>query len=104
MEAIRTRTTAPVHSGRFALARVVALAGKAVAALIVVGIVLVVFEADPRNEIVEWLVDAAHWLVGPFRGLFDLDSHKWQVGVNWGLAAVAYLAASRVIVRLLTAR
>jgi len=91
----------PVRSGGFAIARVVMLAGSIVAALIVAGILLVVFEANPRNDIVEWVTDAARWLAGPFRDLFTIDSHKWHVAVNWGLAAFVYLAISRIVARLL---
>ena len=63
-------------------------------------ILLVVLDANPRNEIVDGVPTP---LAGgaPFHGLFDLESGEWQVAVNWGLAAVAYYALSRVIVRLL---
>ena len=101
MEAIRTRTRTPAHSGSFALARAVRLAGSLVAGLIVVGILLVVLDATTGNDIVNWLTDAARWLAGPFQGLFDLKSSDAQVVVNWGLAAVVYFAVSRVIARLL---
>ena len=101
MEAARTGRAAPVRSARFALARLVGLVGSALAVLIGAGILLVVLDANPRNEIVEAVTDAARWLAGPFHGLFDLKSSEWQVAVNWGLAGAAYYALSRVIVRLL---
>ena len=101
MEAVRTRTVTPVRRGGFALARAVMLAGSVVAGLIVVGILLVVLEANRANDIVNWLIEAARWLAGPFHGLFDLKSSEWQTAVNWGLAAVAYFAVSRVVARLL---
>ncbi len=101
MEAMRTRTVTPIHSGRFTLARVVALIGSLVAAVIVIGILLVVFDASARADVVEWLTDAARWLAGPFHGLFNLDSNKWQTAVNWGLAAIVYFAISRLVARAL---
>ena len=101
MEAMRTRTVTPVHSGALALARIVRLVGSIVAGLIVVGILLIVLDANPANDLVNWLSNAARWLAGPFHGLFDLKSNEWQVAVNWGLAAIAYLALSRVVARLL---
>lgn len=101
MEAARTRSVTPIRSGRFALARIVGLAGAAVAIAIVAGILLVVLEANPSNGVVELVTDVARWLSGPFHGLFDLDSNKWQVAVNWGLAAVVYYAIARLVVRLL---
>lgn len=101
MEATRTRFSTPVHSGLFTLARLVAFVGSVVAGLIVVGILLVVFDASTQADVVEWLTDAARWLSSPFHGLFDLNSEKWQTAVNWGVAAVVYFAISRVIARLL---
>jgi hypothetical protein len=101
MEATRTRTVGPVSSGLFTLARMVALIGSLVAAVIVIGILLVVLEASADADVVQWITDAAEWLVGPFQGLFNLDSEKWQTAVNWGLAAVVYFAISRMIARLL---
>lgn len=102
MEAMRTNTATPVHSGSggFALARVVTLIGSVVAGVIVVGILLIVLGADPANDLVNWISNAARWLAGPFHGLFDLDSHKWQITVNWGLAAIVYYAISRALARL----
>lgn len=94
MEASRTR------SGAVQLARIITLIGSIVAALIVIGILLVVLEANPDNSLVEWLTDAARWLAGPFRELFQLDDNKLQVAINWGLAAVVYLVVSRLIARL----
>jgi hypothetical protein len=99
MEAMRTRTVRPVQSGRVMLARLVALVGSLVAGLIVVGILLVVFDASTSADVVEWLTDAARWLAGPFHGLFNLDSSDWRTVVNWGLAAVVYFAISRVVAR-----
>ena len=101
MEATRTRTVSPIGSGLITLARVVALIGSLVAAVIVIGILLVVLDANTSTDIVKWITDAAKWLVGPFEGLFNLDSAKWQTAVNWGLAAVVYFAISRVIARVL---
>jgi hypothetical protein len=90
-----------VRSGSLALARIVRLAGSVVAALIVAGILLVVLDANPANDIVNWVTDAARWLAGPFRDLFSIENRDWRVAVNWGLAAVAYLAISRFVARLL---
>jgi hypothetical protein len=82
-------------------ARVVRLITALVVGLIVVGIVLVVLDANASNGLVKALLDAARWLVGPFKGIFSLDSHKATVAVNWGLAAVVYGAVGTLIARLL---
>ena len=83
------------------MARAVMLIGSLVAGIIVAGILLVVFEANPQNDIVEAVTDAARWLAGPFRELFEIDDRKWRNAVNWGLAAVVYLAISRLVARLI---
>jgi hypothetical protein len=50
---------------------------------------------------VDWLVDAAHWLVGPFDDIFQPDGRKLHVAINWGLAAALYALAGSLIARVL---
>ena len=86
---------------RAALARLVTLAAAVVAAIVVIGILLVVLAANQSNSLVDAGMDAARWLSGPFHGLFTFDSHKTTIAVNWGIAAAVYLAAGRLLARLL---
>jgi hypothetical protein len=86
---------------RAAIARLVMLVAGVVAAIVVIGILLVVLGANQSNELVKAVMDAARWLAGPFRDLFTLNSHKATVAVNWGIAAVVYLVVGRLIARLL---
>jgi hypothetical protein len=81
------------------LARLVRLAAGVVAAIIVAGILLVVLNANSSNDIVSTVNDAARWLVGPFDGMFTLDSGKATIAVNWGIAAVVYLIVGGLIAR-----
>jgi hypothetical protein len=87
--------------GRVAAARVLQLIARAVAAVLVVGILLIVLGANQQNDLVGALLDAARWLAGPFANLFELDSHKTEVAVNWGIAAVVYLLIAHLIARVL---
>jgi hypothetical protein len=87
--------------GRAVVARVLLLAGTAVALVILAGIALVVLDANRANEIVKVVLDAGRWLAGPFDGLFRPSSHKTEIAVNWGIAAVVYFAVSRLITRLI---
>jgi hypothetical protein len=100
---MRTMTTrAPaMGSGLWALARIITVIATVVAAIIAAGIVLKVLGANPSNQIVSIVLDAANWLVAPFRGLFSIHDADWRVIVNWGLAAVVYLALARLVARLL---
>jgi hypothetical protein len=83
------------------VARIVRLITMVVVGLIVVGIALVLFEANRDNGVVDWLLGAAEFLTEPFDNVFDADDRKTRIGVNWGLAAVVYAIAGGVIVRLL---
>jgi hypothetical protein len=89
------------RSGLSTLAGLVLLAGAIVAAVLVIGILLVVLGANPHNELVSYVHDAARWLAGPFDGLFKLSHNRAEVALNWGIAALVYLAASRAIAGLL---
>lgn len=72
-----------------------------VVGLIVVGIILVLLEANRDNAIVDWLVGAGDYLTKPFHGVFEPDGRKAMVAVNWGLAAVVYGLVGGFIARLL---
>jgi len=79
----------------------VSLVTAVVVGLLVIGIVLVVLDANRSNEIVNALLDAGKFLVGPFDNVFKLDSHKANVAVNWGLAALIYAMVGGFVARLL---
>ena len=82
----------------FALAaRIVAAVGFLLFALLIAGIVLVLFEADPGNTFVELVLDVAGWFGGPFEGLFDGDDRKTQVVYDWGLAAFVYALIASIV-------
>jgi hypothetical protein len=87
--------------GLWGVARIVSLITSVVVGLIVVGIILVLLEANRDNAIVDWLVGAGQFLAEPFDNIFQLDGRKARVGVNWGLAAVLYAIAGSLIARLL---
>ena len=65
------------------------------------GILLVVLEANRDNGIVDALLNAGEFLVEPFDNVFDLKRRKVEVAVNWGLAALVYALIGGLIARLL---
>jgi hypothetical protein len=87
--------------GASLLARAVQLAVSIVVAIIVAGILLVVLKANPANSIVSEVHSWAHWLAGPFDGMFSFHSANDAIAVNWGIAAVVYLFVGVVIARLI---
>jgi hypothetical protein len=72
-----------------------------VVGLIVLGIVLVLLEANRDNAIVDGLVGAGQFLVEPFDNIFQPDGRKARVAINWGLAAALYAIAGSLIARAL---
>jgi hypothetical protein len=96
--------TVAARKGAWGIARIVNLIARVVAAVLVATILLVVLEANRSNEVVDAVLDAGRFLAGPFKDMFDLDNAKTQVAVNYGIAAVVYLAIARVVARLLVRR
>ena len=72
------------------LARMVKFLTMAVVAVIVVGIVLHVLDANGGNALVSAIHDVSGWLVTPFKGIFNVDDNDLQIALNWGLAALVY--------------
>jgi hypothetical protein len=89
---------------RASLARAVTLVAALAAAILVLGILLVVLEANRSNDLVRVVRDAAQFLAGPFDGLFSLERNKVEVAVNWGIAAVVWFVLGRLIARLILRR
>ncbi len=83
------------------IARIVSLVTSVVVGLIVIGIVLVLLEANRDNAVVDWLVGAAGWLAEPFDNVFSMDGRKERIAVNYGLAAVVYALVGGLILRVL---
>lgn len=83
------------------LATIINTIARVIAAIIVIGILLFVFEANPENGIVELINDVAEFFVGPFDELFTPKDEKVEIAINWGIAAIVYLIVGGVIARLL---
>jgi hypothetical protein len=87
--------------GAGVLARIVQFVVSIVVLIIVAGILLVVFKANPTNSIVSEVHSWAHSLAGPFDRMFSFHSANTAIAVNWGIAAVVYLFAGVLIARLI---
>jgi hypothetical protein len=98
---VRERSAVAFRRGTWGVARLITLVASLVAAVIVIGIVLVVLGANKDNTIVNALLDAARFLAGPFKNMFNLSHHKTEVAVNYGIAAVVYLVAGNLLARLI---
>ena len=56
-------------------------------------------QTNQSNEIVRWMLERGHDLVGPFKDLFRLETAKNTLLVNWGIAALVYLIAGKILER-----
>lgn len=65
--------------------------------LLLAGIVLVLFDADSGNALVELVLDVAGWFGAPFEGLFDAEDADTQTVFDWGLAALVYAVVAALI-------
>ena len=90
-----------VGRGLDVLGRVVSIVAAVLAGVIVLGILFVVLEGNPRNDIVSTVLDIAEALVGPFDGLFTPENRKLEITINWGIAALLYLVVGQLIAGLL---
>ena len=58
-------------------------------------------QTNDSNEIVTWMLARGAELAGPFGDLFKLETAKNTLLVNWGIAALAYLLAGKLVERVI---
>jgi hypothetical protein len=85
------------YATRSSAGRVVELAAVVIAAIIVVHIIFVLVGANGANSIVSTDADWANTLAAWFRNLFTPSNAKLATVVNFGLAALFYLAIGRIV-------
>lgn len=83
--------------------RLIELAAVILAAIIVLHIIFVLIGANGGNAIVRTDADWASTLAAWFRDLFTMSNAKLEVLVNYGIAALFYLAIGRIISSLVRA-
>ncbi len=79
----------------------VASVGAAIALVILLGIVFVLFEANQDNAIVAFVDDLARTFVRPVGDLFEPRNPKGRVAINWGIAAGLYLLVTQLAAKAL---
>ncbi|MGW1339895.1 hypothetical protein ACWCOV_02495 [Kribbella sp. NPDC002412] len=82
------------------IASLIWLAAVLAAAVLALGALFTALDqTNQSNEIVRWVLERGHDLVGPFKDLFRLETAKNTLLVNWGIAALVYLIAGKIIER-----
>jgi len=73
--------------------------GWIIAAVIAVGVLLVVADANEGNALVAAMLDVGRFFTDPFRRIIDLERGKehLQIAINWGIAAVAYVLVASLV-------
>jgi hypothetical protein len=71
-----------------------------IAAIIIIGIVLVLMKANQSNDIVHFILDIGRFFARPFADLFPRANPRQDILVNWGIAAIVYLLVGAIIARL----
>ena len=82
------------------ISRVVSAIFGVIALILILHIVFVWIGANPDNGVVRPLSDLAGTLAWGFKNLFTNANIKMQTFLNYGLAAVVYLAVGAVLHRL----
>ncbi|MEV5962093.1 hypothetical protein AB0L70_10035 [Kribbella sp. NPDC051952] len=89
-----------VRKLRNLIASLIWLVAVLVAAVLALGALFTALDqTNQSNEIVRWILERGHDLVGPFKDLFRLETAKNTLLVNWGIAALVYLIAGKIIER-----
>ncbi|WP_232828233.1 hypothetical protein [Kribbella monticola] len=89
-----------VKQARNLIASVIWLIAVLAAAVLALGALFTALDqANQSNEIVRFVLDRGHDLVGPFKDLFRLQTAKNTLLVNWGIAALVYLIAGKILER-----
>ncbi|MEU4608713.1 hypothetical protein AB0F43_37480 [Kribbella sp. NPDC023972] len=82
------------------IASLIWLAAVIAAAVLALGALFTALDqTNQSNEIVRWVLERGHDLVGPFKDLFRLETAKNTLLVNWGIAALVYLIAGKILER-----
>ena len=68
-----------------------------IALIILLHLAFVLLEANPHNPLVNFIADLANWFSWLFRDMFRIDDPKVRAVVNYGLAALVYLAIGGAI-------
>ena len=88
------------RGGAYTLARVLNTIGLAIVGVIVAYILLTLLEANPDNSVAILVRQLAEYFNLGLANLFLLDDPRWMIGLNYGVAALIWLAITTVVVRL----
>jgi hypothetical protein len=71
--------------------------GWAAVALLGLGMLLTLGNANPGNVLVDAILDAGRWLATPFHDVFTRRDPEQQLYLNWAIAAAVYYLMARAL-------
>lgn len=77
--------------------RIIAVVADIMAFILGLWILMYLLDANPGNDFVQFVHDAARWLAGWSYDLFTFDAAWARVVAGYGLAAVVYLFVGHAI-------
>ena len=89
-ERVVTREPGPARRGLWGIAGVVSFITSVILGFLLIGILLVLLEANRGNEIVNFVLNGGEFFAEPFDNIFSPDGLKAKVALNWGIAALVY--------------
>jgi hypothetical protein len=96
-------TRAHTQAARAFVARVVLWAAGVVGAVILLGVLFTLADANADNWLVRNVLSWGRWLTTPFHDMFVRRDPKQAVLVNWLVAALAYLGLGALVAKVLRA-
>jgi hypothetical protein len=84
---------------RYSVGNVVFVIAAVIAGIILLGILLVFAGANQANGLVDFILDLGRFFAAPFDDLFPKADPKQNMLVNWGIAALFYLAVGVLVGR-----
>ncbi|WP_419994553.1 hypothetical protein [Streptomyces boninensis] len=87
------------HYGGNPAAIAIAVIADIAALVIGLWILMYVLDANQGNSLVDFIQDSARWLAGWSRDMFVVDPNWWRVLLNYGIAAIVYLAVGHALAK-----
>ncbi|MBV7698472.1 hypothetical protein [Streptomyces sp. TRM70350] len=85
------------RNGAHQAGTVIAIVADIMALILGLWILMYLLDANPGNDFVQFVHDAARWLAGWSHDLFTFDEAWARVVAGYGLAAVVYLFVGHAI-------
>ena len=80
----------PARGVLWGVAGIISFITSVVLGFLLIGILLVVLEANRGNEIVNLVLNVGEFFADPFDNIFSPEGLKAKVALNWGIAALVY--------------